>query len=156
LAALSENWEDAHARKAQEIGMFFNPLLSIHLHHEVEALLRGGDERLAREEACSLAERAETNERDRIAYLRSIAVLSEWEGDMTSAIDQLQEAHALAEKIGLPKERWQLQARIGEIHERRGEVGDAREAFSRAAQILRMLAHKIEDEKLKVGFLAAS
>jgi DNA-binding SARP family transcriptional activator len=158
LAALSENWEDAHAhaRKAQEIGMFFNPLLSIHLHHEVEALLWGGDERLAREEACSLAERAETNERDRIAYLRSIAVLSEWEGDMTSAIDQLQEAHALTEKIGLPKERWQLQARIGEIHERRGEVGDAREAFSQAAQILRMLAHKIEDEKLKEGFLAAS
>ena len=57
----------------------------------------------------------------------------------------------------LRKTLWEeLQARIGEIHERRGEVGDAREAFSRAAQILRMLAHKIEDEKLKEGFLAAS
>ena len=57
----------------------------------------------------------------------------------------------------LRKTLWEeLQARIGEIHERRGEVGDAREAFSQAAQILRMLAHKIEDEKLKEGFLAAS
>jgi hypothetical protein len=43
--------------------MFFDPLLSVHLHHGVEALLRGGDERLAREVAHSLAERAETNGR---------------------------------------------------------------------------------------------
>ena len=145
LATLSEDWEDAHARKAHEIGMFFNPLLSVNLCHEVEALLRGGDEPLAREEARSLAERAETNERDRIAYLRSLAVLSEWEGNTTGAIDQLQEAHTLAEKIGLPKERWQLQAKIGELYERRGEDSEAREAFSRSAQTLRALAHKIED-----------
>ncbi len=37
-----------------------------------------------------------------MAYLRSLAILSEREGDMTRAIDQLLEAEALAEKIGLP------------------------------------------------------
>jgi tetratricopeptide (TPR) repeat protein len=158
LAALSEDWKDAHAhaRRAHEVGMFFIPLLSIHLHHEVEALLRGGDEELAREEAHSLAERARTNERDRMAYLRSLAVLSEWKGDTTRAIDQLEEAEALAEEIGLPGQLWQIGARIGELHERRGEVGEAREAFFRAAQTLRDLAAKIKDEGLREGFLAAS
>jgi len=158
VAALLENWEDAyaHAKRAHETGIFFNPLLSIHLHHEVEALLRGGEERLAREEVRRFAERAQTNERDRVAYLRSYAVLSEWEGHKERAIGQLKEAEALAEKIGQPGELWQIRAALGELCERHGETWEAREVFSRAAQTLRMLAEKIGDEKLKKGFLSAS
>jgi tetratricopeptide (TPR) repeat protein len=121
----------------------------------VEALLWGGDERLAREEVCRLAERAQTNERERIAYLRSLAVLSEWEGDNKRAIEHLHQAHALAHKIGVPKELWQIQSRIGELYEKCGETEEAREAFSRAAQTLRMLAQKIRDEELREGFLSA-
>ena len=158
VAALSENWEDAYARakRAHETGIFFNPLLSIHLRHEVETLLRGGEERLAREEVRRFAERAQTNERDRVAYLRSYAVLSEWEGHKERAIGQLKEAEALAEKIGQPGELWQIRAALGELCERHGETWEAREVFSRAAQTLRMLAEKIGDEKLKKGFLSAS
>ena len=157
LAALSEDWEDAyaHARRAQEVGMFFNPLLSVYLHHEVEALLRGGDEGLARQEVGRFAERARTNERDRMSYLRSLAVLSEWEGDTKRAIDRLREAEAFAEKIGPPGELWQIRNRIGELRERRGEREQARTAFSRAAQTLRDLAAKIKDEELREGFLSA-
>ena len=55
----------------------------------------------------------------------------------------------------MPGELWQIRSRIGELHERRGEIGEARAAFSRAGQTLRRLAEKIEDEKLKKGFLAA-
>jgi tetratricopeptide (TPR) repeat protein len=102
-----------------------------------------------------LAERAEVNERERIAYLRSLAVLSESEGDTQRAIDHLHEAHTLAHKIGLPKELWQIQSRIGDLYERRGEAEEAREAFSRAAQTLRMLTGKIGDEELREGFLSA-
>jgi tetratricopeptide (TPR) repeat protein len=156
LASLSENWEDAHAhaRSAHEVGMFFNPLFSIHLHREVEALLRGGDEGLAREDTRGLAERAETNERDRISYLRSLAVLSEWEGDADRAIGWLYEAEALTEKIGLPGELWQIRSRIGDVYGRRGEAGEAREAYLRAAQTLRTLAQKIGREELREGFLS--
>src|SRR3954447_22306638 len=32
-------------------------------------------------------------------------------------------ARVLAEKIGLPKELWQIQSRIGGLHEQRGEAG---------------------------------
>jgi tetratricopeptide (TPR) repeat protein len=157
VAALSENWEEAYAYmlRAREAGTSFNLLDSFYLHQEVEALLRGGDERLAREEVRRFAERAQTNERDRLAYLRSSAVLSKWEGDTRRAIGQLQEALTLAQKMGVPGELWQIQSRIGDLHEQRGEDGEAREAFSGAAQTLRMLAEKIGDEELREGFLSA-
>ena len=84
-----------------------------------------------------------------------LAVLSEWEGNTQRATDHLHEARALAQKIGLPGELWQIQSRIGELYERRGEIEEACAAFSRAAQTLRELAQKIGDEELREGFLAA-
>ena len=158
VAALSEDWEDAyaHAKKAHEGRTFFNVLDIFYLHHEVEALLRGGDERSAREEVSRFAERAEANERERVPYLRSLAVFSEWEGDTQRAIEHLHEAHTLAQKIGLPKELWQIQARIGDLHERRGEEAEAQEALSCAARTLRELAQKIRDEELRENFLSAA
>ena len=156
VAALSEDWEEAyaHALKAHEGRTSLDPLDSLYLHHEVEALLRGGDERSAREEIHRFAEGAEANERERVAYLRSLAVLSEFEGDIGRAIEYLHEAWTLAQKIGLPKELWQIQTRIGNLYERRGEDGEAREAFSWASQTLRSLAGKIEDEELRESFLS--
>jgi tetratricopeptide (TPR) repeat protein len=157
LAVLFEGWEDAHAhaRKAHELGTFFQPQFSFFLHHQVEALLRGGDEELAREEARRLTERARDNRRDRMSYLRALAVLSEWEGDTQGALGRLREAEALAEEIGLPGELWQIGARIGELHERQGDAGESHQAFSQAAQTLSDLAAKIKDEGLREGFLAA-
>ncbi|HEV2742782.1 MAG TPA: AAA family ATPase [Rubrobacter sp.] len=157
VAALSENWEDAyaHAKKAHEGKTSMDVLGNLSLHYEVEALLRGGDERSAREEVRQLADRAEVNERERVAYLRSLAVLGEFEGDTQRAIKHLHEALTLADKIGLPGELWQIRSKIGELHERRGEAERAREAFSGAAQTLRTLAQKIEDEELRERFLSA-
>jgi tetratricopeptide (TPR) repeat protein len=157
LAALSEDWKDAHAhaKRAHEIGTFSNPMLSLYLHYEIEALLRGGDKELAREEVRRFADRAEANERDRITHLRAVAVLDEWEGDTERALGRLRKAEALAEEIGLLGELWQMWARIGELHERRGEADEAQRAFSRAAQILKDLAARIKDARLREGFLAA-
>jgi tetratricopeptide (TPR) repeat protein len=157
VAVFSEDWEDAyaHAKRAHQGRTSFDLLDSLYLHYEIEALLRGGDERSAREEVHRFAERAEVNERERVAYLRSCAVLSEWKGDTQRAIEHLHEAHTLAQKIGVPGELWQIQSRIGELHERRGEAGQAWEAFSLAAQTLRTLVGKIGDEKLREGFLSA-
>jgi predicted ATPase len=158
VAALSENWEEAyhHARRAHGAGTSFDVLDALYLHHEVEALLRGGDERRAREAVRRFADRPRTNGRERIAYLRSMAVLSEFEGDTQRAIGQLHEARTLAEKIGLHKELWQSQGKIGELHEQRGQTEEAREAFSLAAQTLRMLAGNIGNEEQRDGFLSAA
>ena len=147
LASTSQSWFQAQT--------FFNVLDSIYLHYKVEALLRGGDERLAREEVRHFAERAEANERERVPYLRSLAVVSEFEVDTKRAMEHLHEAHTLAQKIGLPGELWQIQSRLGELHERRGEEAESQEAYSLAAQTLRELAQKIADEELRERFLSA-
>jgi tetratricopeptide (TPR) repeat protein len=158
VAALSEDWEEAYAyaKRARQGRTSFNVLDIFYLHHVVEALLRGGDERSAREEVRRFAERAEANERERVPYLRSLAVFSEFEGDTERAIEHLHEAHTLAQKIGLPGELWQIQSRLAELHEQRGQAEEARAGFSRAAQTLRMLAQNIGDEKLREGFLSAA
>jgi tetratricopeptide (TPR) repeat protein len=90
-----------------------------------------------------------------MSYVRALAVLDEWEGDTEGALGPLRKAEALAEEIGLPGELWQVRARIGELYERRGDAGKAREAFSRAAQILGRLAEKVDNEELRDSFLSA-
>jgi tetratricopeptide (TPR) repeat protein len=87
--------------------------------------------------------------------LLSLAILGEWEGDPERARDHLREAEELAEKLGLPGELWRIQATLGGLYEHRGEDGEARETFSQAAQTLRTLAEKIEDEELMGRFLSA-
>jgi tetratricopeptide (TPR) repeat protein len=157
VAALSEDWQEAYAYalRVHEGRTSSDVLDGLYLYHEVEALLRGGDERLAREEVRRFADHAEVNERNRMTCLRSLAVLDEWEGEATRALDRLRKAEALAEEMGLPGELWQIRSRIGELYERRGEDGGAQRAFSRAAQTLRYLAAKINDARLREGFLAA-
>jgi DNA-binding SARP family transcriptional activator len=158
VAVLSEDWEGAyaHAGRAHEAGTSFDVFDGLYLHYGFQALLRGGDERSAREEVRGLAERAKANERDRITYLRCLAVLSEFENNTQRALDRLRGAEALAERIGLPGELWQIQCNIGELHEQCGQTEEARGAFSLAAQTLRMLGGNIGDEELREGFLSAA
>jgi tetratricopeptide (TPR) repeat protein len=124
-------------------------------HHETEALLRGGDEKLAREDTKRFGERVGGNRRFRLVHLRMLAVLAEWDGRTREALAHLREAGTLALEIGLPGELWQVWAAIGELHERRGEPEEASAAFSWAASIAERLAGEIEDEALKEGFLSA-
>jgi hypothetical protein len=77
-----------------------------------------------------------------------------WSGRTWDLATRLSEA--LAEKIELPGELWQIQCKIGELHEQHGQTEEAWDAFSLAAQTLRMLAGKIGDEKLREGFLSAA
>jgi tetratricopeptide (TPR) repeat protein len=124
-------------------------------YHEIEALLRGGEEELAREDTKRFGERVGGNRRFRLVHLRMLAVLDGWDGRTRDAQARLREAGTLAQEIGLQGELWQIWAAIGELYERRGEPEEARDAFSRAAGIVERLAGEIEDEALKEGFLSA-
>jgi hypothetical protein len=124
-------------------------------HHEIEALLRGGEEKLAREDVKRLGERVGGNRRFRLVYLRMLVVLAEWDGQTGEALAHLQEGRILAEEIGLPGELWQIWAARGELHEQRGEPEEAHGAFFRAAGIVERLAGEIEDEALTEGLLSA-
>ena len=124
-------------------------------HLEVEALLRGGEERIALEGLSRFNEWVGNNRRLRIAYLRAISVLNRWDGETRSAIEHLQEAEALAGEIGLPGELWQIRTALGELYEETGEEEKAGRSFYLAAQELRALAANIRDEGLQEGFLSA-
>src|SRR5207237_7986972 len=95
-----------------------------------------GDGRQAREEVHRLGERLGSNRRCHLPYLRSLAVLAEWEGHSEQAIDHLRQAVQLAAEIGLPAEQWQIQATLGRLYEAGGEQGQARTAFGEAARII--------------------
>ncbi len=122
--------------------------------YETEALLRGGDERQARAEVQRLGERLGNYRRFRLSYLQSKARLSAWEGHSEQAIGHLREAAALAADIGLPGERWQIQAMLGTLYEAGGEQAQARTAFAEAERLIGRLAQGIKDETLRARFLA--
>jgi DNA-binding SARP family transcriptional activator len=122
--------------------------------YETEAFLRAGDERQARTAVQRLGERLGPYRRFRIPYLRSLAVLSAWEGHSEQAIGHLREAAQLAAEIVLPGEQWQIQAALGTLYQAEGEPAQARTAFGEAAMIIQGLAEGIGDETLRRRFLA--
>jgi len=124
-------------------------------HHEVEALLWGEDEGLAREEVARLGGRLGMNRRCLVPYLRAKALLARRDGETGRAVEHLLEAEALAEELGLRGEAWQAAAEAGELLEGCGELGEASAAKRRAAAVLRELAGRIGDEGLRAGFLSA-
>ena len=155
-AALAGDWDPAHsyARQALSHRDYRGLPLLIKPHWpETEALLRGGDIDLAREDTRRWGELAGEIPRFRVGYLRSLALLAEWDGEIKQAIAHLQEALALAEQIGLPGEQWQILARLGKLYKVIGREGQARHAFGKAGELIQALAAKIGDEKLKAGFL---
>jgi tetratricopeptide (TPR) repeat protein len=157
--AVAGEWEAAYryASKAIALRRDYNAALielDFYFHSETEALLRGGDERQARAAVQRLGERLGSNRRFRIPYLRSLAVLAEWERHGERAIDILREAAGLAADLGLPAEHWQIQAALGRLYEAAGDPAQARTARASAARIIQELAQGIKDEALRSHFLA--
>ncbi len=159
--AQAGEWEAAYRyamkataiRKSHDVALI---ALDFYRHYETEALLRGGDEKRAREEVQRLGEGLGSNRRFRLPYLRSLATLAAWKGQSEQAIGYLREAAGLAADLGLPVERWQIQAALGTLYEARGERARARTAFAEAARIIQGLAEGIRDESLRRRFLAGA
>ena len=156
--ALRGEWEQAYQyamkaimlRKHSEV--LFVPL-DFFRPSEIEALLRMGEEALAREEVQQMGKHLETYRRFRIPYLRSLAVLARWNGQSQQAIDYLRQASHVAIDLGLPAECWQIQANLGEIYSTSGQQAQANAAFREAVDLLQSLAQGIEDEAQRALFL---
>ena len=100
-AAVAGEWEAAcgYALQAEDLRKRSDTALvwlDFSSHAETEALLHAGEERQAREAVQRLGERLGSNRRFRIPYLRSLAVLADWEGQSEQAITHLCEAAGLA------------------------------------------------------------
>jgi DNA-binding SARP family transcriptional activator len=159
-AALEGEWEAAYRYAMQAIALRKNQdgaliLLDFFPYYETEALLRGGNESLAREEVQRLGERLGPSPRFRLPYLRSLAVLAAWDGESEQAIGHLREADQLAADLRLPGERWQIQAALGSLYEAEGLPAQAHIAFAEANSIIQALAQGIEDKTLRSRFLAS-
>jgi DNA-binding SARP family transcriptional activator len=160
VEALDRNWHQAcqnaisllKARKAFRSERFlFSPMLPRWL--ETEALLRGGHQDLARESVKRFGKAVESYQRLHIAYLRSLAALEAWDGNLESAIQHLLEARALMIPMGLPNERWTLEAKLSELYVQIGDLEKAREARSCALEVIASLAEKITDETMRDTFM---
>jgi hypothetical protein len=160
-SAAAGEWEAAYqfALKAIALRMRADAsliMLDFYRQYETEALLRKGDERQARTAVQRLGESLGTNQRFRLPYLRSLAVLAEWEGQSEQAISHLDEAAEIAADLGLPGEEWQIQARLAHVYKAEGEPVQAHSAWAKAAAIIQVLAQAIGDEALRARFLAGS
>jgi tetratricopeptide (TPR) repeat protein len=158
-AALAGDWQTAHtyARQALSLREYHAlPLLLTLRWPETEALLRGGDIELAGEDVRRWGELVGHIPRYRPLYLRSLALLSQWKGNIDEAIAHLEEARALAEAIGLLDEQWQILAKLGELYQGQGNEVKAQPAFRKAREIIQTLAANIDDEALRAGFLAVA
>ena len=157
--AVAGEWDHAYTyalkaitvRKRADVVLI---LLDFYRQYETEALLRGRDERQAREAVQRLGEHLGPTRRYRIPYLRSLATLTAWEGHSEQSIGHLREADKLAAEMGLPGERWQIQAALGALYEAAGKPAQARTAFGEAARIIQGLAEGIKDGALRTRFLA--
>ncbi|MFL5586484.1 MAG: ATP-binding protein [Ktedonobacteraceae bacterium] len=156
---LASQWEAAYryalkaitVRKSSDVALI---VLDFNRHYETEALLRGGDERQAREEVQRQGKDLGPYRRFRISYLWSLAVLATWHGLSEQAINHLLEAVRLAADIGLPGEQWQIQALLGRLYKAIGQQVQAQTAYGEAATIILGLAEGISDEALRTNFLA--
>jgi len=159
--ALTGEWERAYRYALERITLRKQRMnaalapLDFYRHYETEALLRAGDESQAKAEVRQLEEGLGPYQRFRIPYLWSLAVLATREEHTEQAINHLREAARLAADIGLPGERWQIQAMLGRLYEAVGEPVQAHTAFAEAARIIQGLAESIGDETLRSRFLAA-
>ncbi len=159
--ALTGEWERAYRYALERITLRKQRMnaalapLDFYRHYETEALLRAGDESQAKAEVRQLEEGLGPYQRFRIPYLWSLAVLATREEHTEQAINHLREAARLAADIGLPGERWQIQAMLGRLYEAVGEPVQAHTAFAEAATLIQGLAQGIEDEALRTHFMAA-
>lgn len=124
-------------------------------HYGTEALLLGGDEELARQDAQRTSEQAGQNRRHQLVYLRMLAILARWDGKSEAAVSHLREAERLAKEMGMPRDLWEVRAALGELYEAQGDIEQARKVFAAAADVVLTLAEKIGDERLRQDFLSA-
>lgn len=158
--ALADDWEAAytHARQALAVRNYSLLYLGLHRWYETEALLRGGDIGLARADIHRFGMMVEdpdhgnNNSRFRIPYLRSLAVLAEWDSDVGQAITHLQEAHHLTEELELPGEQWQILVKLGELYRANSDMKKMRQAFGEVAEIIQAFVANL-DKDLQTKFL---
>jgi len=126
--------------------MYFSPMALTNKATSKEALARAGDIELATEDVKIYGEHFAHDRRFRIPYLRSLAVLARYRGEIEQAIAYLQEAEKFADEIELPGDLWSIKAALGELYLAQSKEEAASHAFAQAVVIVRKLSDYLESE----------
>jgi tetratricopeptide (TPR) repeat protein len=120
-----------------------------------EYWLARGDLRRAEEYARQLFEVAtQHNCRKYIAVAHKLlAEIFIARSDLAEAEKELQAALDLLRKYPVPVEAWKTYAALGRLHLRSGNSHLARESFAQADELIRQIAARVDDEKLRAVFL---
>ncbi len=154
LHALTEEWEQAYLYAKQTLQFRKEGTLlpmSLSGWYTTEALLRGGDSGQARAEVERVGSIMGSNKRFRLPWLRSLAVLAQWDGHLSQAIMHLEETVKLAQEIGLPAEEGGAWETLAVLYAKGGHQVKARRASQAAARIILGLVETIRDDELRVG-----
>jgi DNA-binding SARP family transcriptional activator len=156
--AISSNWNMAYhfAQKRLQARKYKSILpMGLTGWYETEALLRGGDEEVARSEVKRLGEIVGDNKRYQLILHRCQAVLAQWDKNTNQAIFDMQAALKLAQEMQLPGEEWSILSALGELYTEQNEQTKAQNAYKASATIILRLAETIAEDELKQGFLSA-
>ena len=121
----------------------------------VEALGRAGKTDRAEEAAARFGRQIGDNPRYRITHLRSRAAVADCCGETGQAVESLEKAATLADKLNLPGESWQIRAKLGEYYHDMGETSRSREVRKQAAGIAYRLGQRLSAEDQRDTFLAS-
>ncbi len=155
---LSGQWNEAYSYAVQALDNRLNsPFLYMGLTrwYEIEALVKAGEIERAVEDVQHFDIHFGRSRRHRIPYLRSLAVLAHYRGEIDLAISHLREAANIAEEIGLPGELWLISKTLGDLYLKRGQQEQAHYAFTRAAQFVNKLAAGIKEEERRKMYLSS-
>src|SRR6266699_340911 len=122
---------------------------------EIADLLWGGSADQARVEVRRFGEGMNIKGRSALHYLRSLAVLAQFQGEIDAAIAHLQEAARFAEEVGLPGELWSICVELGEMYQKQGDESQADRTFAQSAEIIQSLADTMEDQQQRTTFFSA-
>lgn len=156
--ALSDQWDEAHTYAVQALDNRLNsPYLYMGLTrwHETEILVRAGEIERAVEDVQRFGTYFGKSKRHRIPYLRSLAVLAHYRGEIDLAIIHLYEAAKLAEEMGLPGELWLIWAALADLYLKQGEHEQAFHAYSEAARLVSKLAATIREDERRKTYLSS-
>ena len=154
---VAEQWQQAYtyalkAAAARDTTIIFG---GVARWYEIAALLWGGSANQAEEEVRRFGEGMNNDGRSAVHYLRSLAVLALFQGEIVAAIRHLEEATRVAEEMGLPGELWVMCVELGELYQKQGDESQVDQTFARAARIIRTLAGTLQDHQQRTTFLSA-
>jgi len=141
--AVAQDWPRA-AEHAREALLARDPSIlytGFYRWYETEALLRAGAEEEASDDLAHFGDLVGNNLRYRFSYLRALAVLQAWRGDLARAIGSLNAAAEHARRMCMTGELWQVCLELARVLDRAGEAMSAVQARDEAAEAARVVDH---------------